>query len=342
MTGEAERFGDILQKIVNDPKDMVDEAVYGFICANPQAVCKVEDRRVVKYVGAPVEGKVGIISGGGSGHEPAFLGYVGKNMLDAVAIGDIFKTPLVEDYYAAIKAADSGKGVLCLYGNYKNDIVNVEKAIELASADGIKVKTVIANDDVAQTELSEKRGLTGEVLLWKIGGAAAAAGYDIDETERVCRKAVGQMASIGIGLSSCIIPTEGRPNYLIEAGTMEIGVGHHGLASMDTCKLRTGNEIADIMIRELEKEFTLSEGEELTVVVSGLGNTMLSELNLLFGRIYNRLTEKDVKIYKAMVGNFFTSLDMMGVTLTFMRMDEELKRLFAMPAYSPAWGMFNK
>jgi dihydroxyacetone kinase-like protein len=330
-----------MQKLFNDPACMVDESIIGFAKSYHNFVAHTDCARTLKYTGAPVAGKVGIVTGGGSGHDPAFMGYIGKNMLDAVAIGNIFTPPSVESFYTAFKAADAGKGVACLFGNFPKDIANAEIAMKRAASEGITVKTVIANDDVATSDPKTRRGTTGEVLLWKIGGAAAAMGYDLDGVVSVSKKALSLTRSIGVGLASCIIPEVGRPNYLIETGTMEIGVGHHGLSSKDTCKLKTANATADIMVDEILKDMPLTTGNNVAVMVSGLGNTMLSELNILYSRVYDVLKEKGVSIHHAFVGNFFTSLDMMGATLTIMSLDEELIKLLDLPAYSVALNHFT-
>lgn len=330
-----------MQKLFNHPARMVDESIGGFVKCYRNTVAYTDHPRALKYAKAPVSGKVGIVSGGGSGHDPAFMGYIGKNMLDAVAIGDIFTPPSADSFYAAFKAADSGKGIVCLYGNYPRDIVSANIAAERAAEEGITVKSVIANDDVATPDPAARRGTTGEILLWKIGGAAAALGYSLDEVVAVCEKAINRIRSVGIGISSCIIPEAGRPNYLIEEGTMEIGVGHHGLSSKDTCKLKTADATADIMLDEILKDMPLNDGDNTAVMISGLGNTMLCELNILYSRVHDAMTGQGIGIHHAFVGNYFTSLDMMGATLTIMHLDEELTRLLDLPAHSGALNHFS-
>jgi len=330
-----------MQKLFNDPARMVDESIIGFVKCYSGLVAHTEYARTLKYAKAPIVGKVGVVSGGGSGHDPAFMGYIGENMLDAVAIGDIFTPPLPDAFYYAFKEADSGKGVVCLFGNYPRDIKSAEIAAERVAKEGIVVKMVIANDDVATPDPKTRRGNTGEVFLWKIGGAAASLGYDLDGVVAVSQKALSQTRSIGIGLASCIIPEVGRPNYIIEMGTMEIGVGHHGQSSKDTCKLKTANDTADIMVNEILKDMRIGAGSEVAVMISGLGNTMRSELNILFSRVYDVLTGKGIRIHHTFIGNYFTSLDMMGVTLTIMNLDDELKMLLDLPAHPVALSHFT-
>lgn len=325
-----------MQKLINSPNNMVVEAISGFVKCYPETVEYAGSPKVLKYAKAPKTGKVGIVTGGGAGHDPAMCGYIGENMLDAVAVGDIFVTPTVQDFYAAFKAADSGKGVVCLYGNYKNDRVSVEKAIKLAAKEGITVKTVIAKDDVSYTQKTKRRGLAGEILMWKCGGAAASLGYDLDDVVRLSQKAINATRSIGVGLSSCISPMEGRPYYLIEEGTMEIGIGHHGAPSFDTCKLKTADATAEIMINAIFNDIALKEGQEVAMLVSGMGSTMLIELNIIYNKIYDMLMERKLKVYQSQIGNFFTSLDMMGATVTLMKLDSELKKLLDVPVDTPA------
>lgn len=330
-----------MQKLINNPKNIVSESLDGFVKCYPNIIEYSESKRVLKYKNAPFEGKVGVVAGGGAGHDPAMYGYIGKNMLDAVAVGEIFTTPTIEDFYKALKVADSGNGVVCLYGNYILDTVNVDKAIKRLAEEGIKVKTVIAKDDVAIEEKSKRRGLAGEILMWKCGGAAASKGYDIDEVARLSQKAIDATRSIGVGLSSCIIPEVGCPNYLIEEGTMEIGIGHHGNASFDTCKLKTADDTAEIMIKAILDDMPLDEEQEVVIMVSGMGNTMLIELNIIFNKIFDVLQSRKIKIYKSWIGNYFTSLDMMGASITLMKLDEELKQLIDVPVCTPGFKMFD-
>lgn len=325
-----------MQKFVNRPEDMVAEDISGFVKCYPGLVKNSGADVVLSYKHAPVPGKVGIVTGGGSGHDPAFTGYIGKNLVDAVAVGTIFVPPPPEVFYEAFRQADSGSGVACLCGNYTADLNSIEQAVKMAEADGIKVKTVIAMDDVSTMEADKRRGLSGEIFMWKIGGAAAAAGYSLDAVAAVAHKAISNTRSMGVGLSSCILPIEGRPNYLIEAGTMEIGVGHHGMASLDTCKLKTANEAVEIMLRKILEDMPLKRGDRTAVLISGLGNTMLMELHILFGRAYDILKDIGVEVLWSRAGNYFTSLDMMGATISVMRLDDELLKLLETPCDSAA------
>jgi len=326
-----------MQRIINNPNDVVDDMINGFIKVHKDIVEKTENSRVLKYKKAPVKNKVGIVTGGGSGHKPAFIGYIGENMVDAVAIGEIFSSPPAKAFYDAFKTADSGKGVACLYGNYAGDNMNVKMAIKMAEKDGIIVKTVIANDDVASAPKEEKnkrRGVAGEVLMWKIAGAKAALGGNLDEVISVAQKAIDNTKSIGIGLTSCTIPALGKPNFKIEEGKMELGIGHHGEPGIKVTDLKTADEMAEIMLDIILPDLPFVSNDEVVVLISGLGATPVMELYILYAKIAEILAHKNIKIYRPYVGDYFTSLDMMGVTVTLMKVDNELKELMDLSANS--------
>ena len=326
-----------MNRIINDPDQVVEDALQGFLKAYPEYYTATENPRVLKTPAAPIAGKVGIVTGGGSGHEPAFLGYVGKNLLDAVAIGEIFSSPTAGAFLDAFKSADGGAGVACLYGNYAGDNMNVKMAIKKATAAGIAVKTVVANDDVASAPASEKekrRGVAGEILMWKVGSAAAAKGYDLDGVIAAAQKAIDQCRSIGIGLSSCTIPAVGKPNFFIEDGTMEIGIGHHGEPGVEISPIQSASAMAETMLNLVLNDRPLGKGDEVALLISGLGATPVMELYIYYAEIEKRLSARGVAIHRRYVGNYFTSLEMMGVTLTVMKLDDELKALIDVPAQS--------
>ena len=323
-----------MQRLINDPDNLVDEMISGFKLAHADLVSGTLNKRVLKYKNAPEKGRVGIVTGGGSGHKPAFIGYIGENMLDAVAIGEIFSSPAAASFYDAFKAADGGAGVACLYGNYSGDNMNVRMAQKMAEKDGIKVKTVVANDDVpsaAKLEREKRRGVAGEVLMWKIGAAKAAKGYSLDEVIRASKKAIDNTRSIGIGLTPCTIPAVGKPNFSIEQGKMEVGIGHHGEPGIEVSDLKKADEIAELTCRLLIPDLPFSGGDEVVVLVSGLGATPVMEQYVVYRKIAEVLSDNDIHIYKSYVGNYFTSLDMMGVTVTMMKLDSELKELIDLP-----------
>jgi len=329
-----------MQRIINNPDFVVEDMLEGYVKAYPKQVTISEyNDHVIKYKKAPVEGKVGIVTGGGSGHEPAFLGYVGKNMVDAAAIGEVFSSPPAQAFYDAFKEADSGHGVACLFGNYAGDNMNVKMAVQMAKNDGIEVKYVTANDDVASSpkETKEKRhGIAGGLFMWKAGGARAALGGTLDEVIASAQKAVDHTRSICIGLSACTIPAVGKPNFQIEDGKMEYGIGHHGEPGIQVEPVKSAEETGAQMSKTIIDDLDLKDGDETAVIVSGLGSTPLMELYILYNEIDKNFQQKGIQIEKAYVGNYVTSLDMNGAALTVIKLDDELKELFAVPVESTA------
>ena len=328
-----------MQRILNNPDHIVDEMLAGFIKNHGDIVKHVvtgEDnpRGVVAAVDAPVQGKVGVVTGGGSGHKPAFIGYVGKNMCDAAAVGEICSSPTAIAFLEAFRAANGGEGIACLYGNYSGDNMNVKMAAKMAKREGITVKTVIANDDVASSpkdQREKRRGVAGEILMWKCGGAKAAKGATLDEVIETAQKAIDNTRSVGIGLTPCTLPAVGHPNFEIKEGTMEVGIGHHGEPGIEVCPLETAAQMAKRMVDVVLPDYPFVSGDQVVVLVSGLGATPVMELYVLYNEVEKLLTEKGIRVYRSYVGNYFTSLDMMGATLTVMKLDEELKELMDMP-----------
>lgn len=325
-----------MQRILNDPDNIVDEMLQGFLKTHSDFIEGTENPRVVKARNIP-EGKVGVITGGGSGHKPAFIGYVGENLCDAAAVGEICSSPTAVAFLDAAKAADQGKGVACLYGNYSGDNMNVKMAVKMAKKAGLTIKTVVANDDVASApkdQREKRRGVAGEILMWKAGGAKAAQGGDLDEVIAAAQKAIDHTRSVGIGLTPCTLPAVGHPNFEIKEGTMEVGIGHHGEPGIEVAALETADKMAKRMTDIVLPDYPFEAGDEVIVLVSGLGATPVMELYVLYDEIDKILKEKGIITHKAYVGNYFTSLEMSGATLTVMKLDEELKELMDMPAYS--------
>lgn len=326
-----------MKRIIKDPDEVVDDAVRGYLAAHPELYATTANPRALKYAGAPVQGKVGVVTGGGSGHEPAFLGYVGEGLCDAVAIGEVFSSPTALAFMEAFRAADSGGGVACLYGNYAGDNMNVKMASQMAAREGITVKTVVANDDVASApadDRANRRGVAGEILMWKIGGAAAARGDDLDGVIAAAQKAIDNTRSIGIGLTACTIPAVGKPNFSIDEGKMELGIGHHGEPGIEVVDLAPADRMAEMMVEPVVADLPFRSGDEVAVLVSGLGATPVMELHILYAEVADRLAAAGLKVHRPYVGNYFTSLEMMGVTLTVMRLDDELRELLDAPAHS--------
>lgn len=325
-----------IPRIMNHPDDIVDEMLKGFLKAHGDIVEATGNKRVIKAKTIPV-GKVGVVTGGGSGHKPAFIGYVGENLCDAAAVGEICSSPTAAAFLDSFKAADQGKGVACLYGNYSGDNMNVKMAVKMASKQGITVKTVVANDDVASApkeQREKRRGVAGEVLMWKAGGAKAAMGGSLDEVIAAAQKAIDHTRSVGIGLTPCTLPAVGHPNFEIKPGTMEVGIGHHGEPGIAVCELETAADMAKRMVDIVIPDYPFQSGDEVVVLISGLGATPVMELYVLYDEVERLLAEKGIRVYRPYVGNYFTSMEMMGATLTIMKLDDELKELIDMPAYS--------
>lgn len=328
-----------MQRFLNDPDDIVDETVAGFVRAHGDVVrLDPSNPRVVVSQAAPQKGRVGIVTGGGSGHEPAFIGYTGRNMVDAVAVGELFSSPTAKSFHDAIRAADGGAGVAVLYGNYAGDNMNVKMAAKMAKKDDIAVATVVANDDVCSAPMSERekrRGVAGEIFMWKIGAARAATGATLDEVIAAAQKAIDNCRSVGVGLGPCTLPAVGHPNFAIEPGKMEVGIGHHGEPGTRIEDLPTANEIADDMTKIVLDDHDLPAGTEVAVLLSGLGATPVNELYVLYDRVAQQIEARGLKIHRSFVGNYFTSLEMVGATLTVLALDEELKPLLDMETECP-------
>lgn len=326
-----------MQRFLNNPDDVVDEMLRGFLKSHSDIVIGTHNPRVIKYIHAPIQNKVGIVTGGGSGHKPAFIGYIGKNMCDAAAVGEVCTSPTANAFLDAFRTVNSGKGVACLYGNYSGDNLNVKMAVRLAKKEGIEVKTVVANDDAASAskdQIEKRRGVAGEILMWKVAGAKASTGASLDDVIAVAQEAIDNTRSVGIGLTPCSLPAVGHPNFEIKDGTMEVGIGHHGEPGIEICPLESANKIAKRMTKIVCDDKPFVAGDETVVLVSGLGATPLMELYILYDEIQNILFSEGIHVYKSYVGNYFTSLDMSGASLTVMKLNDQLKQLIDMDAYS--------
>ena len=326
-----------MNRVINNPDQVVEDMLKGYVRVHADLVTTTNNPRVLRHVRAPNPAKVGLVTGGGSGHEPAFLGYVGDNLLDAVAIGEIFSSPTARAFHEAFKAANGGRGVACLYGNYAGDNMNVKMAIKMAEKEGISVRTVVANDDVPsapKTEREKRRGVAGEIIMWKVAGAKAAMGANLDEVIAAAQKAVDNTRSMGIGLSACTIPAVGKPNFHIDDGQMEVGIGHHGEPGVQVMKTTTAREMADLTLSTILPDLPFEKGMEVSLLVSGLGATPIMELYILQDRLAEVLEAQGMRIRFNFLGNLFTSLEMMGVTVTVTKVDEELARCLAYPCRS--------
>lgn len=333
-----------MQRFVNDPNYVVEDMLKGFTETYSYIKRSEENERVVYYRDQP-KGHVGLVSGGGSGHEPAFLGYVGKHMLDAVAVGEVFSSPTAAAFHEAFRKADRGAGVACLFGNYAGDNMNVKMAVDLAEEDDINVRCVVATDDISSSpkETKEKRhGIAGGLMMWKTAGACAARGGSLEEVIRIAQKTVDATRSICVGLSACTIPAVGHPNFTIKEGTYEFGIGHHGEPGMDIRNLQSASVIVREMVEKLNEDMPLQEHDELAVIVSGLGCTPLMEQYIVYHEVKRCLDAVGAVVVRPYVGNYVTSLDMNGIAITLLKLDEELKEYLFMEAECPAFTQQGK
>jgi dihydroxyacetone kinase-like protein len=329
-----------LKKLLNNPEKVALEAVQGLALAYPQYVRQVEGLQAVVRRDAPTAGKVAVLTGGGSGHEPMFLGYVGRGMADASVAGNVFASPPPMPIYETAKVVHAGAGVLFLYGNYSGDVLNFDMAAEMLEADGISVITVRVADDLASASLEkrdERRGIAGDLFVIKAASARAEEGASLEEVARAAEKANENTRSIGVALSSCIIPASGRPIFEIGENEIEVGMGVHGEPGVSRQTLPTADKLAADMVGRLLADLRPRQGDEIAVLVNGLGATPLSELFIMFGSVHPLLVGAGLRICRSYVGNFVSSLDMAGCSISLMRLDNELRRLLLAPAESPAF-----
>lgn len=331
-----------MKKLINNPANVVDEMLRGVVAAHPQYVRRLEGCNVLVRTAAPSK-KVALVSGGGSGHEPSHGGFVGRGMLDGAVAGAVFTSPTPDQVYEAIKTVDGGQGVLLIIKNYTGDIMNFEMAAEMAEAEGIKVEKVVVNDDVAvenSTWTTGRRGIAGTVFVHKIAGAKAEADGDLAEVKRVAEKVIANVRSMGMALSPCIVPEAGKPSFMLQENEIEIGLGIHGEPGTHREEMRGADEIVDHLLRKIMEDITLSADDEVAVLVNGLGGTPLMELYVANRRASEVLLDKGIKIVKSFVGNYMTSIEMAGFSISVIKLDEELKQLLLAPADTPALVQF--
>ncbi len=332
-----------MKKILNDPFRYVDEMLEGLCAAHPQYYRQRGPHgRVIARAGGAVAGKVGLVTGGGSGHLPVFTGYVGTGLLDACAIGDVFASPGVDQMSDAIQAADGGAGVLLIYGTYGGDVMNFDMAAEMLSLEGIVTETVLVADDVASappTEQEKRRGVAGLVYGYKMAGAKAELGADLAAVAATARKAVAATRSIGVALTPCTVPQVGKPTFSLGEEEMEIGMGIHGEPGIRRGPLRPADEIASAMVDALLADLPLAKGDRVSVLCNSLGATPPEELYIVYRYVAARLANLGVRVIMPLVGRYATSMEMAGMSLTFCRLDDELEELLRAPCDCPFWSV---
>ena len=335
-----------MKKIINSPEKFVDETLEGIVAAYPEQVqLSPENSRVLLSTRPAPERKVSVVTAGGSGHLPVFLGYVGTGMLDGCAVGNVFASPSASAMATMIRAVDKGAGVLCLYGNYGGDVMNLNLACEDVEFDDIQTRIVLVKDDVASSpkETAEKRrGVAGMVLAFKVAGAAADKGLSLDEVAAAAQKALANIRTMGVALSSCTVPEVGHPTFSVGENEIEIGMGIHGEPGIEVRKMMTADEIAALLLENILKDMPVAQGEEVCVMVNGLGATPLEEQFIVYRKLHQLLKEQGISVFMPHIGEFATSMEMAGLSVTIMRLDEQLKELLKMPASTPFYTNANK
>lgn len=327
-----------MKKFINDVALVEDQMIQGMVKAYPQYLKKLDCGNVVVRANKK-EGKVALISGGGSGHEPAHGGFVGTGMLDAAVAGAVFTSPTPDQVYEGIKAIDDGAGVLMVVKNYTGDVMNFEMAAEMAEMEGIQVKYVVANDDVAVKDslyTVGRRGVAGTVFVHKIAGAKAEAGATLDEAQAVAQKVIDNVRTMGAAIAPCTVPAAGKPGFALSEGEMEVGIGIHGEPGTHKEPVKTADEVVDMLLSQILADIDY-QGKEVAVMINGAGATPLMELFIINNHVADVLAEKGISIYKTFVGEYMTSIEMQGFSISLLRLDDELKELLDAPADTPAW-----
>jgi dihydroxyacetone kinase-like protein len=333
-----------MKKLINDPRAMVDESVDGFGMAHAELVIVNAEPRFIIRRDAPVAGKVGLVSGGGSGHEPLHAGFVGPGMLDAAVPGPVFTSPTPDQILPATQAADSGAGVVHIVKNYTGDVLNFETAAELAGAEGVQVRTVLVNDDVAVEDslyTAGRRGVGGTVLVEKIAGAAAERGDNLDEVAAIGDRVNNNVRSMGVALSACIVPHAGSPSFDLEENEVEIGIGIHGEPGRHKIPLENADAITDRLLEPVLGDLGIAAGDNVLLFVNGMGGTPLSELYIVYRRAAAVIADRGATVERSLVGNYITALEMQGCSISVLRLDDELTGLWDAPVHTAAlrWGV---
>ena len=327
-----------MKKFINQVEKVEEQMVSGLAKAYPSYLRKLDGMNVVVRAHKK-EGRVALISGGGSGHEPAHGGYVGEGMLDAAVAGAVFTSPTPDQIYEGIKAVATEEGVLMIVKNYTGDVMNFEMAAELADMEGIKVKQVVVNDDVAVKDslyTVGRRGVAGTVVVHKIAGAKAEAGGSLEEVQAVAQKVIDNVRTMGVAIAPCTVPAAGTPGFELSENEMEVGIGIHGEPGTHKEPLKTADEIADTLLDQILNDMDYS-GQEVAVMVNGMGATPLMELYIIYDHVADVLADKGIKVYAPFVGEYMTSIEMQGFSISLLRLDDELKELLDAPADTPAW-----
>ena len=331
-----------MRKLINDPENLAIELIDGFCVTNKKKVKRIAPH-VCARIDAPVAGKVGIVIGGGAGHEPLFLEFIGKGMADASVHGQVFTAPTPDKVLDAIKAADSGNGVILLYNNYAGDVMNFDMGQDFARLEGIKVETVLINDEISAfppEQAEERRGTTADHLVIHVAGAAAEAGMPFDELKALIERAVFNCRSLGVSTSECTLPETGLKTFELPEGRMEFGMGIHGEAGIEQVDLMTADATAERLIDDIVKDLPFKEGDEVIALVNGYGATTRMEMFIVMRHMHKYLEKLGMSVYDTELGEFCTAQEMAGVSVTLMKLDDELKKYYDTPADSPGYVKF--
>lgn len=335
-----------MKKIINQPENFVDETMEGIVLAYGDRVKFLNGDKRILLTNYPVsKGKVGIVTAGGSGHLPVFLGYVGQGMLDGCAVGNVFASPSSQKMADMIRACNYGSGVLCLYGNYGGDKLNFDMACEMVDFDDIETRTVRVCDDVASSPKDaapKRRGVAGMVYAFKIAGAAANQMMDLENVAALAQKALDNIRTMGVAISPCVVPEVGRPTFSIAEDEIEIGMGIHGEPGIEVRKMMTADEIAQTVLDQILADMPVEKGAEVSVMVNGLGATPMEELLIVYRRVHQILADKGISVYMPHIGEFATSMEMAGLSVTVFKLDGQLKQLLRTPASTPFYTNANK
>ncbi len=329
-----------MKKLINNPADFVDESIEGLIKSHPDIYSLAKDNNKVITRAKKSKNKVGLVTGGGSGHLPVFTGYVGEGMLDSCAIGSVFASPSVEQIVSAIKNANNGNGVLCILGNYGGDVMNFEMACEIAGSEGIKTKIIIVADDIASASKNEKdkrRGIAGMIFVFKVAGGISQTGVSLDEVYNTMLKTNSNIRTIGVALSPCILPEVGKPTFEIDKNEIEIGMGIHGEPGIKREKLKKADILTDDLFNRLIEDSEINANEEIALMINSLGATPLEELYIISRRLNKNLVDKKINIFKTYVGRYATSMEMAGMSITFLKLNDTIKKYLIAPTNCPFW-----
>ena len=329
-----------MKKIINNPSDFVDESIDGLIKSHPEIYSLAKDNSRVITRASKSSNKVGLVTGGGSGHLPVFTGYVGKGLLDACAIGSVFASPSVDQIASAIRNANNGNGVLCILGNYGGDVMNFEMACEIVKDEGIETKKVIVADDIASAKKEEKekrRGIAGMIFVFKVAGGFAETGASLNDVLKVANEVNNNVRTLGVALSPCILPEAGKPTFELGEDEIEIGMGIHGEPGISREKLKSANALVDDICERMLNDFDLSQNEEISLMINSLGATPLEELYIISRRVIENLSKKKIKIFKNYVGRYATSMEMAGMSVTILKLNNEIKKSLITESSCPFW-----